>query len=171
MSNKTKQIFIAAIISTVCVAITFAYFANLIFKEGVHLDEAITMLAKSNAKDSAQVRLGRLIKDTEADRLILNSHFFGSEGDSINFIGEIESLASALGLDLETETLDKVNFNKNDAIKTIFRFSGNKKQVVGFLRLMENTPLHSRVESFSLEQKGPDSWQGRLTMFITIKAI
>lgn len=173
MTNKTKQFFILSIMVAGVSAVVVSFLYTQIQKQIKSLDQTVTSLTAETAKESAQVKLVRLVKDTETDRAIIGSYFFGSEGDSVSFISNVEALATAIGLTRTTESIDKVTdpATKAEMVKMVFRVSGEKEKVVGFLKLMETTPYHSLVESFDLSSSAPNIWQGKITMSVTIKSI
>lgn len=173
MSTKTKKLFIVSLIVASFCIVAVVLFGLRIQAESVKLEEQIAILTESNTKESAYVRLKRLVQDTEPERALLASSFFKDEGDSIIFLGEIETLASSLGLTLETEALDKVinETDKSEAIRMSFVYEGAKETVMAFSSLMEVTPYHSMVESLSLRKLNNDSWQGELTILISISTL
>lgn len=173
MSTKTKKIFIISLTAAVISIVAVVLFGFRIQAEGMKLQEQISILTESNTKESAYVRLKRLVQDTESKRMLLASSFFKGEGDSIIFLGEIETLATALGLTLETEALDKIvnETDKSEAIRMTFAYEGAKDTVLMFSKLMEVTPYHSQVESLTLRKLTDDNWQGDLTILISISAL
>lgn len=173
MSNKTKKIFILSLLISVTVTCALSYFLYKIRSEGVRLQEQIEILTKNNEKESAYVKLKRLAQETEAERALLASSFFKAESDSINFLGEIETLASALGLSLRTEALDRIvdETSKKEYIKMTFAYEGQKDVVFNFSKLMEVTPYHSKVEAVSLRKVNGGNWEGQLTILITINSL
>ena len=173
MASKTKKIFLVSlIVAGICIGILI-FFSLKIQAEGMRLEEQVAILTESNTKESAYVRLRRLVQDTELQRTLLASSFFKDEGGSIIFLGEIETLASALGLTLETESLDKVvdETTKQEVIRMTFAFEGAKDTVFTFSKLMEVTPYHSQVESLALRKLSNENWQGTLTILISINSL
>ena len=51
----------------------------------------------------------------------------------------------------------------------IFTYEGSKDLGANFLSLMESAPYHSRVESFSFEEKESGNWAAQLTLLITVE--
>jgi hypothetical protein len=151
----------------------FAFFFYKISQQGLQLQEQIAFLQESRTKESSYFRLNKLAQETEVKRNLLTEPFFNEEGDSIIFLGEIESLATALGLDLETESLEKVvNKDTNEEkIKITFSYAGKKDTVLNFSKLMEVIPYHSSVESLDLKSVGDNNWNGELTILITINSL
>lgn len=173
MSNKTKKIFIVSLIAACGSLVALVLFGFQIYGEREQLEAQVAILTESNTKESAYVRLKRLVQDTESKRALLAASFFKDEGDSIIFLGEIETLATAIGLTLETEALDKVinEADKSEAVRMTFSYNGAKDTVLMFSKLMEVTPYHSTVESLSLRKLGNDNWQGELTILISINSL
>ena len=172
MGTKTKKIFIISLIVALISIGVLAFFLYEIQKQGVRLEEQIAILTESNTKESAHLRLNRLVQETESERTELAASFFKDEGDSIMFLGEIETLASALGISLKTQELDKViDTEKRESIRMTFSYEGTKDTVFTFSKLMEVTPYHSEVESLSLLKLTNGNWQGTLTIVISITSL
>lgn len=173
MSNKTKKIFILSLVVVIVTTASLAFFLYNINSRGMLLEEQLAILAENDTKESAYLKLRRLAQDTEEERALLASSFFGSEGDSIVFLGEIETMANALGLTLETESLDKVinEETKEEHIKMSFIYQGQKNTVFMFSKLLEVVPYHSTVESLQLREAGAGNWEGRLTILLSIQPL
>lgn len=174
MTNTTKKIFVASLLTTLVSIGGMMFFFLEIRAEGLRLEEQIAVLSESTTKESAYLRLVRLAQETEAERLSLAKGFFKEEGDSIAFLGEIETLASTLGLKLRTNNLEKVvdKTTKQERIVINFIFSGQKDIVFNFSKLMEVAPYHSLVENLSLRKmQEANEWEGNLTMSITINSL
>lgn len=172
MSAKTKKIFFIALgiaIASVCALILFFF---EIRSQAQLLEEQVKILTENNTKESAFVRLKRLAQETEDERALLSSSFFRSEGDSISFLGEIETLATTLGLSFKTDTLEKIeDKEKGEFVKISFVYEGKKDTVMHFSKLLEVAPYHSRVESLQLRQGGDGNWSAELSMQIMINSL
>jgi hypothetical protein len=171
MSTKTKKIFIISLIAVSVTTASLGYFLYHINARGMLLEEQLTILAENDTKESAYLRLRRLAQDTEAERIELANSFFGNEGDSIVFLGEIETMAAALGLTLKTESLDKIvnEETKEEHIKMSFIYEGQKNTVFMFSKLLEVVPYHSTIESLRLRETGTGNWEGHLTILLNIQ--
>ncbi len=173
MTNKTKQFFIVGLIIALFTLGLVGFLYNKLQNKITNLDNTILSLTAQNAKEAAQVKLSRLVKDTEEDRAIINSFFFANEGDGVSFISSVEALATGVGLTGRTESIEKTTdpVTKSEMIKMVFRVSGEKERVISFVRLMESVPYHSRVENLDLRQVVGSDWEAKITMFVTIKSL
>jgi hypothetical protein len=173
MRITTKKLLILSLGLTFLALGAMSFFFLEIRAEGIRLEDQIAILTESKTKESAYLRLVRLANETEAERAALAKNFFKEEGDSITFLGEIETLASELGITLKTDALEK-KFDKDknqESISITFVYEGPKHLIFNFSKLMELTPYHSKVESLSLQKTSGGSWSGRLTISITINQI
>lgn len=172
MNGKTKKIFLASVISALVAGGFAGGFYYVVAEEAEQLNQQLQILTENNTKESAYVRMKRLVGETEAERATLAANFFKNEGDSIAFLGEIETLARDLGLELKTEALDKiVEKDKQEFIKATFVYTGRQDLVFDFSRLLELSPYHAEIEAVSLNQTDKDEWSGKTTMLITIDTI
>jgi hypothetical protein len=172
MSSKTKKIFLGSVVAATVAGGLAGAFYFVIAQETAQLEEQVRILTENNTKESAYVRMKRLVGETEVERGQLAAAFFKNEGDSIVFLGEVERLAREIGLDLRTEALDKiVAKDKHEFIKATFVYTGRKDLVFDFSRLLELTPYHSQIESLSLRRSEGSDWVGKTTIVISIDTI
>lgn len=173
MAPNTKKILILSVITAMVSVGTLSFFVYKINSQGILLEEQLRILSENNTKESAYLKLQRLAQETEIERGLLANSFFRQEEDSINFLGEIESLASTLGLSFKTESLDKVveKSTNKEYIKISFVYSGQKDVVYKFSKLMEYVPYHSVVESLSFRKVEDNNWEGKLAISITLNSI
>jgi hypothetical protein len=171
MNSHTKQILIVAATILAGTLVVFVFLLNQVDKQGNKLAEYTTALSEKNAQEAAFIRVSRLVDETEAERATLSGAFFADESDSVSFLGEIETFASAIGLTLKTDGLDKITLpdSKQEAITMTFVYSGSHDEVMNFTRLLETIPYHSQVESLRINRDVSGSWEGNLTLIITIK--
>jgi hypothetical protein len=173
MAPNTKKILIMSIVTVLVSVGALSFFVYKINSQGLLLEEQVKILSENNTKESAYIKLQRLAQETEVERALLANSFFKQEGDSINFLAEVEALASTLGLSFKTESLDKVieEETNKEYIKISFVYSGQKDLVYKFSKLMDYVPYHSVVESLSLKKGVDDNWEGRLAISITLNTI
>jgi hypothetical protein len=171
MNTTTKNTLLIASIILLFSAGTCLFFVYKINDQGTKLDEYIKALDERQAQESSFIRISKLVLETEKERAEIASAFFSDEGDSITFLGEIESFAASIGLDLKTENLNKIigSDKKTEYITMTFVYSGEEKQVLDFNQLLENIPYHSQVESLSIKKRTGNEWESRLTLHIMIQ--
>ncbi len=169
MNSKTKRIFVLTSSLAVISGLAVSVFYYIIAKEADRLEEQVQILTENNTKESAYVRMNRLVEDTEEERERLAGFYFKNEGDSIAFLGETERLARELGIAFKTEALDKVvTKDKQEFIKMSFAYEGRKSDIFTFAQLFEALPYHTRVESLKLRQLDSGNWAGNTTIQISI---
>lgn len=170
MNSRTKQILIGSISLLILAISACVFFIYEIEAKGSLLQSYISESDKRLAEEASFIRISRLVQETEENRKVIASSFFADEGDSISFLGEIESFADSIGLDLKTENLNKVSSadKKTEYITMTFVYSGEEKTVRDFNRLLEQIPYHSSIESLSLRRNTDGSYEGELTLHITL---
>ena len=173
MNATTKKILLLSLSILLLSAGSCLYFVYKINDQGTKLDEYIKALDEKRAQEASFIRISKLVSETEDEREAVSSAFFSDEGDSITFLGDLESFASAIGLDLKTENLNKITGadKKTEYITMTFVYSGNKEQILDFNQLLENIPYHSLVNSLSIRKNGDDTWESSLTLYIMIQPI
>lgn len=170
MNTTTKNTLILSLFILTLSSGACLFFVYKINDQGTKLDEYIKALDERQAQESSFIRISKLVQETEKERATIASAFFSDEGNSITFLGEIESFAASIGLELKTENLNKVTKeDKTEYITMTFVYSGEKEQVLTFNQLLENTPYHSQVESLSIKKNTADEWESRLTLHIMIQ--
>ncbi len=171
MNSHTKQIFILSFIILGSAVGACALIVSSIHTKGATLEEYTTALTRKNAEEAAFIRVSRLVQETEVERATLQKAFFNDEGDSISFLGDIESFAASVGLALTTEGLDKITEegSSSEYITMTFVYSGDRQQVLTFTKYLEDLPYHSKIESLSYNKSQNNEWEGTLTLLISIK--
>lgn len=171
MNTTTKNTLLLASFILLLSAGTCLFFVYKINDQGTKLDEYIKALDERQAQESSFIRISKLVLETEKERAEIASAFFSDEGNSITFLGEIESFANSIGLKLKTENLNKITGadKKTEYITMTFVYSGEKEQVLSFNQLLENIPYHSQIQSLSMRKGGANGWESRLTLHIMIQ--
>jgi hypothetical protein len=172
MNSRTKKIFIIALVFLGAGLGLCALLISYIHTKGAQLEEYTEALTRKNAEEAAFIRVTRLVQETESDRAALSNAFFADESDSISFLGDIESFAKGVGLTLTTEGLDKITSadSSSEYITMTFVYSGDRQQVIGFTKYLENIPYHSKIDSFSYTKAQNGLWEGNLTLLISLRA-
>jgi hypothetical protein len=171
MNSHTKQILILSLIILGAALGLGILVASKIQTNGATLEKYTTALSEKHAQEAAFIRVSRLVQETEVERATLGKAFFSDEGDSISFLGDIESFAASVGLTLSTEGLDKITEEGSSAeyITMTFVYSGDKQQVFNFTKYLEDIPYHSRIASLSYRKMQGTEWEGTLTLLISLK--
>ncbi len=169
MNSRTKKILILSILAVSISTMACVFLLYQISTQGEKLENYLTILNEQSAQEESYIRISRLVQDTEADRKTVASAFFKDESDSIGFLGNIESIATAIGLELTTDELNKVTAeDKSEYIIMTFTYRGKKAVVQEFTTLLEHMPYHSWLESLYLQATNEDIWEGTATIHITI---
>lgn len=171
MSKKTIHAFIFSVLIFLGSLSACLYLFYEIDRQGVRLEEQVTILAQNNSKEEIYRNIKRTVQETETERGEIANKFFKDENDAISFLNEVESIAPSFGLDFKTKDLGTVSSkdDKLQSIKMTFVYKGNEDKVMNFTKLMENIPYHSYVGSLSLKELSEDEWEGELTILISIK--
>ncbi len=113
-----------------------------------------TTLAEQTSKQTVARTIGDLTASTAEVRGELADYFL-SERDTISFIAEVEALAGAQSVAIETTTLDIVRpADAAPELKTGFRVEGTRQSVLAFVQALETMPYHSRIPSVQFTQDG-----------------
>lgn len=169
MNSRTKKIFILACVALTATLAACALLMVQIRTQGAELETFTTALAEKSAEEASYIRVSRLVQETEQERAALNQAFFIDESDSISFLGDIESFAASVGLELTTEGLDKIEEGGSEFITMTFVYTGEKSQVLHFTKYLENIPYHSSIRSHIFSKNGGGEWEGNLTLLISLK--
>lgn len=171
LNTQTKRIFVFSLLVLVCTIGVFGFLVYKINTQGKQVENYLAIIKEKTAQENSFIRVKKLIQETEESRKIIDSVFFKDESESISFLGDIEKLAESSGLKLTTEGLDKVTSpdKVTEYVKMTFVYDGQREDVLNFTKLMENIPYHSWVENLELLKIVNHTWQGKLTLFITIQ--
>ena len=169
MNSRTKKILILSLVAVSISATACIFLLYQINTQGKKLGSYITILNEQSAQEESYVRISRLVQETEDDRKTVASAFFKDESDSIGFLGDIESLATKIGLELTTDELNKVTAeDKSEYITMTFTYRGKKAVVQDFTTLLEQVPYHAWIQSLYLQEIDTSTWEGTATIHITI---
>jgi hypothetical protein len=133
--------------------------------------EAITLrqtIAEQKSKQVTADMVETAMTNTAAERTELNSYFL-AEKDTISFIANIETLATKVGVNLETTGLDVVKpADGRPELKTSFQVSGSKLAVLRFLTALETLPYHGRIPTLRLGSGDDKVWQAEVAVVTTM---
>lgn len=126
-------------------------------------------LAFQKAQAEEQFETTRLLEDTQEERNRL-ADFVLTEQTIIDFISEIETIATSQQLDFDTQTIapKKTKHPTFDDLTISFGFSGAEDNVWYMIKLFESLPYHSHIQDIDLSQNSEGNWSVRLLIHITI---
>lgn len=169
MSTSTKRIIIFATILVVFAAVVFALIVSQVITKQEQLIAQKQALQEEKAQEASRIALERLAGETEADREQLSSYFFQQQGETVNFLNQIEAIAPQVGVSLDTAGLDIVtDDNEEEWIEVMFAFSGTRSDVQRFIRILETVPVVSKLTSVNVSAQTSQLWQSNTTMQIKI---
>lgn len=171
MNKKTKQILATSIMTLAVSLCIFSFLLLFIQKQGDRLEEKVKLLEENNQKEASYLSVNRIANETVAERVRLEAKFVDGEAEMITFLSKMEQLAPTFGLTLKTKNIDTVvgADKKQEAIKVVFAYTGEKTGVIKFTELIENLPYHSYVDSLSLKEINGDLWEGEAGMIVTTR--
>ena len=163
----------SATISLILITVTVSVFSLMIFrviKQGERLTDNIATIEAERAQESSYFMLRKIAEESKEDREKLHGYFLAREGNSIDFLNTVESLAQQSGVVLETENLDTVTKKADNSewIEVAFSFSTTKEKIIDFLQLLETLPYVSTVTDVNLSARTATDWSAEVTMQVRI---
>lgn len=171
ISKTTQYAFLSLAFLLVSMAIAgFTFF--YVSMEGAKLEEQMEVVGKNRLMQDRYNNLLKILEDTKTEHEQLGGHLL-TEGNTINFLSEIESLARDMGLRFTTDSLD-VEALPNpqfEAINLKLRADGDRETLVSFLNILESLPYFSRINELGLEAAGgEDLWSAKITLMVGMQA-
>lgn len=170
MSTSTiRNITVAIALMLVSVGV-FGLMAYQMISQGNKLSEQIIALENERKQETSFLRLQRIALDTTEKRSELAGYYLLKEGDSIDFLNRVESLAAETGLQLQTQNLEEIADEKSDSmwIQVTFDISGSRKQLQDFIRVIETLPYVLTVNRISLRAKSSAEWGANVRVKIRV---
>ena len=136
----------------------------------IELGDRVRAIAYNKAQQEERYETERLLEETKEEREAL-SNFVLTEGSVIDFITNIEAVASAQGLEFDTQAISPESTKDEtfDELSMSFNFSGQKSAVEYMISVLETVPHHSYIRDISLKQSEDRlKWTVRLTLVVTI---
>lgn len=168
--NKTKISLLLSFSFMLAGALSLVGLVYVIEDNAVNLRERVIALAYEKAQEEERYETERLMEDTKTEREAL-SYFVLTEESVIDFITNIEAIASSLQLDFKTQTISpEETKDKNfDELSMKFIFSGPKLSVEKMISVFETIPHHSYIRDLSIRQSENDSlWSAEILLVVTI---
>ncbi len=126
----------------------------VITNQGQKLEEEMKVIGTNKLVEKQLVELSEVLDQTEEDRDVLTGYLL-TEGKTIKFLNEVETLARDRGLKFTTDTLE-VNELSNpqfDEVELHFSAIGNKNTLIKFLDTIETLPYFSHISSLTFAAK------------------
>ena len=170
MSKSTsKYLIVAGLFITSAIGI-LGFIAYNVVAEGEYLTEQINSFQTQQAQEESYFKLKRIAEDSKDERAELESHFLLSEGDSINFLNQIEKLAPRYGVTINTEGLGIVTDEVDESkwIQVSFALAGSRERIQDFIEVLEELPYVSRLTQVEMESLSSSQWQADVTMRVRV---
>lgn len=151
LTKHAKHVGILAMVTTLTTAVVVGGGLWWILSQGGALIERAQLVADYETQAQALNQLENLLTETTDERAALAT-FTLTEGDTIDFLATIESMARQQGTTLVTdalnvETIKEANFNTLHVTVTV---SGYEASVVTVLDALEHLPYSSWVEGVDI---------------------
>lgn len=172
MSKNALKILVLNLGILIFASLVFGFMLLEINRSGERLISYLETSQEREAKRGSALIVERLIEETAATREQIDSAFFNTEGDAIQFLTETERVARAQGLELKTDSLEAKADAENPGASQVeikFSLSGTESLVRAFINYLETLPFHSTVTDLSLtanDQTG--AWSAQLTIVLTV---
>jgi hypothetical protein len=169
MSTKTIRNFAIALVAMLGAGSAFGFMAVQVREEGRMLNAQLEVLGEQEAQESSYMRLQRISEETAEERTKLRSYFLEQEGDSVDLLNYIDSLAVRSGIYLQTKGLDLADGDRtNKWIKATFTIAGSETQVRQFVEILETLPYVQRMTALTLKAKSSTQWEADVTILVQI---
>lgn len=156
--NFSKKILIVSIGVFIVTLSSVLLLSGLLINKINNINDKIHQLQISTMERENNILLGDLIIGSETDRKKLEKYFIGpGDIETAVFIGYLESLAKDTGLVSNIRSVGYETGENISSLETIsfvgfdFSVSGKWNDVFNFVKLIENLPKVSSVNSVSLE--------------------
>lgn len=170
MSKSTLKYLIVSGLFAVGAIGVFGFVVYSVGVQGDKLSKQISDLQIQQAQEDSYFKLKKITEESKEDRVDLKSHFLLSEGDSIDFLNQIESLAPEVGVTINTEGLVIVTEKSDESkwIQVSFSLAGSRSRTQSFIELLEGLPYVSRVTEVKFESLSSTQWRADVTMRVRI---
>jgi len=167
--SKTNQYALFSLLFFVASVGVSGFTYHLIDKEGSKLETQMRIVGENKLLQEQYNSLLIAVDESKFEYEELNSYML-TEDKTINFLSEIETLASDMGLQFSTDSLEVVPL-PNPQFKSInlaLKATGKRDDMVGFLTILETLPYYSRIDdlTFSEVSKGGATWTSKISLMV-----
>lgn len=174
MSRTTIQNLIISLFLLLSAIGGFLFMLNKINKQGDLLVEQINTLSTEQTQENSFYKLQRIAEESAADRKTLAKYFLHEDSGSIDFLNQIEALAPAAGVELNTDSHSLVKIVEKETganwIEVGLSFSGSKERTQNFIKILENLPYSSHITQLNLSARSQAEWQAKITIRVRVLA-
>lgn len=161
------------IIASTVLLLTTGVFVFMIFQiqaQGRLLVENTKTLNAERLQEDSFYKLQKVADESAGDRGKMVSYFLQEEGDTINFLNQIETLAPQVGVVLKTDSLEKSTDKATGAswVDVSISFSGEEKQVQIFIRVLERLPYLLKITSLDLGAQSNSLWEAKVKLRVFV---
>lgn len=170
MNKKTQIIAVVALIYVLIAAGILSLVLYRISSSGQALTQRVDTIADRNARTRVYKDLSSVVNNSAQERQELSSYIL-TEDQTSSFLTNIESIGSAQGVHITTNSLHVVQQDKAFVNQLVVQFSVNGKEaaVKKMLTIFETLPYHSEVSSFSFTRT--DTGMVNSTVELTISLL
>jgi len=162
---QKRVIFLSTILA---VAMAFyLYFFYMVIRTGERSNDLYISLNHYESSKEQFHDVEELIKETEADRVLLDATFYSSSR-AVNFIEKIESLGKQSGVRLTTTS---ITATKDGKLEMSFVAIGEFRGVYTLLALLESLPSEVAIKSAGFQKNSgtespasPSTWTANFTI-------
>lgn len=170
MSRTTVKTLIISITALLLSAGAFGFYLNLFVSKANTLSLQIENLKIQREQEESHFRLQKIAEESASDRELMAGYFLHSEGGSIDLLNKIEGLAPAAGVQVETNKLELVTKDNDgsDWVEIGFSIKGKRENVQDFIRVIENIPYVSRINSVNLQSVNSTQWDADIIILVRV---
>lgn len=148
----------------------FTYY--LINTDGARLADRMQVIGENQLMQERYDELQVILSQSEDEHAELDSHLL-TEGKTINFLSEIETLARNMGLQFSTDSLEVETMPNPQFGSIVMRLQaeGERATLIEFLTLLETLPYYSRIQELQFDRVQARSgtlWSARITLMVAM---
>lgn len=172
MSPSTIRNVIISSILTGLIVVIFVFTLSEVNAQGKKLLDQIKTLQEYRAQQDSYLQLKRLADESKSDRELLRSFFLLKESDSIDFLYQVEDLASEIGVTLDTSNnnVGTVKDKKDDSewVEVSYSVVGSRERVQSFIKILEKMQYVSRLMSVDMRALSKTEWQAKVKLRVRL---
>jgi Tfp pilus assembly protein PilO len=168
--NTTQIIFVVTLVFILGSITALLGLIYLIEENSIELKERVHLISLNKAQQEERYEVERLLSETKEERENL-LNFVLTEDTVIDFITNLEKLASSYGIEFNTKTIspEKTKDEMFDDLNLNFSFSGPKDDIAFLISVLETVPNHAYIKDLSVRQSEEgNTWSVNMTLVVTI---